>query len=322
MKRIIPLCLLIMISSVTVGQTEKILNPADLKQQTVVTEPLSLRKGFFRVGLTYSYSVRDKYFDDSENKNYFPESSWGSTASTMLWTQYGITDRIMIELGIPYSNDLTNYFSTRYAPEINSMFSLKRSNRGKGIGDMVLSGTYQIIPSAENNFSLKGALDITVPTGKKNPSDLKPNGDYSSPTGYGAIVFSTRLTVRLISYPFSYGGYTYYDYNLPGIRLINPWDPDETKFTYGNLFVVGGNFNLHMNEWIALTNELTFAHRGKGKIGNTPSSDLSTAWWFSYETKLIFQIKRFRLGESVTIPLKGKNIGADPLYVLIAQYVF
>jgi hypothetical protein len=114
----------------------------------------------------------------------------------------------------------------------------------------------------------------------------------------------------------------FYDYNLSGSRLISPWDVDEKKFTYGNFFVAGGNFNLHLNEWIALANELNYSHRGKGKIENTPASDLTTAWGFSYETRLIFQIKRFRLGEAVTFPLKGKNIGADPQYVLIAQYVF
>jgi len=28
------------------------------------------------------------------------------------------------------------------------------------------------------------------------------------------------------------------------------------------------------------------------------------------------------LGESVRIPLKGKNVPADPLYVMMVQYVF
>jgi hypothetical protein len=322
MKRIIPFYLLLLTASVSFGQIEKILNPADLKQQTIVTEPLSLRKGFLRVGFTYSYSVLDKYFDDSARKHYFPESTWGTSTSTMLWTQYGISDRIMVELGIPYSNDLTNYFSTRYAPEINSMMALKSTNRGKGIGDIILSGTYQIIPSADNNFSFKAALDITVPTGEKNPTNLKSTGSYDAPTGYGVFVFSPRLTVRMVTYPFSYGAYMFYDYNLPGSRLMSPGAIDETKFTYGNFFVTGGNFNLHLNEWIALANELNYSHRGKGKIDGTPSSDLSIAWGFSYETRLIFQIKRFRLGEAVTFPLKGKNIGADPTYVLIGQYVF
>jgi len=322
MKKILPFCLLLLTCSVSVGQTEKILNPADLKQQTIVTEPLSLRKGFLRVGFTYFYSALDKYFDDSAEKNYFPESTWGTTTSTMMWTQYGISDRIMVELGIPYKSDLTNYFSTRYAPEINEKLALKNTNRGKGIGDIILSGTYQIIPSADNYFSMKVNLDMTIPTGEKNPTNIKSTGDYDSPTGYGAFVFTPRITVRMVSYPFSFGGYTYLDFNLPGSRLISPWDVSEKKFTYGNFFVVGGNFNLHLNEWIALTNELNYSHRGKGKIEDTPSSALDIAWAFSYETRLLFQVKRFRLGEAVTFPLKGKNIGADPIYVLIAQYVF
>jgi len=32
------------------SQTEKQLVPSDLRQQTIVTEPVTLRKGFFRIG--------------------------------------------------------------------------------------------------------------------------------------------------------------------------------------------------------------------------------------------------------------------------------
>jgi hypothetical protein len=322
MKNIIQIYLLIIISSVSYGQTEKLLNPADLKQQTIITEPLTLRKGFFRVGFTYSYSVLDKYFNDSGKKNYSPESTWATQTGVMFWGQYGVTDRLMVEVGIPYSNDVTNYHTRLIIPEIDTMAISNSSNRGKGIGDVKISASYQIIPSEDNNISLKGTLDLTLPTGEKNPTNIKGPRDFDAPTGYGVFVLAPKITARKVSYPFSYSAYVFYNYNFEGSRIMIPGDPTETKFTYGNYFEGGASFNFHLSEWIALANELSFSHRGKGKIENVPSGALTTAWGVKYETRLIFQIKRFRLGEAVTIPLKGKNIGADPQYVLIAQFVF
>jgi hypothetical protein len=322
MKRIIPFYILITISSATLGQTEKMINPADLKQQTVVTEPLSLQKGFLRVGFAYSYSVLDKYFDNSGNKNYFSESTWNTTTGTMFLGQYGITDRAMVEVDVPYVNNLTNYHSVIYNPEIDTRVTSNSSNRGKGLGDLVLSGTYQIIPSEGNKFSLKAEADLTLPTGKKNPSDVKNSRDYTAPTGYGVFVINPTITARMVSYPFSYAAYVSYDYNFHGSRIITAGDLAETKFKYGNNFVAGGSFNFLLNEWIALANELNYSYTGKGEIENTPSGNLNTSWGFTYETRLIFQIKRFRLGEKVSIPLRGKDKGADPTYTLLAQYVF
>jgi hypothetical protein len=322
MKKIIPIYMLVMITSVLNAQTEKMLNPADLKQQTVITEPLSLRKGFIRVGFTYSYSVLDKYFDSSGKKDYSPESTWGTTTGTIFWGQYGISDRIMVEIGVPYSTNLMNYHTAIYAPGINSSVLSNTSVKGKGLGDLILSGTYQIIPSAENNFSLKASLDVTIPTGEKNPTNVNGPRDYDAPSGYGAFVFTPRITARKVSYPFSYIAYVTYNYNLQASKIMTPGDTQETAFKYGDFLLTGASFNLHLNEWIALANELNYSHTWKGFIEGTPESELTTRWAISYETRLIFQIKRFRLGEAVSIPLKGSNTGGDPTYVLLAQYVF
>jgi len=322
MRRIIPIFLLLIFSSVVFSQTEKLLNPADLKQQTIITEPLSLRKGFIRVGFTYAYSVLDKYYDEFGNKKYSPESTWGTTTGTTFWGQYGVTDRLMVEIGLPYATNLINYHSKIYAPGIDSMILLNSSVRGKGIGDLIVSGTFQIIPSEENQFSLKASVDITIPTAEKNPTNISGWRDYDAPAGYGAFVITPRITARMVSYPFSYIAYVAYNYNFKGSKIMSPGDPVEKQFKYGDFFLGGASFNFHLNEWIALANELNYSFTGKGEVENTPSSDLTTSWAVSYETRLIFQIKRFRLGEAVSIPLKGMNVGADPTYVLLAQYVF
>ena len=322
MKKIVPIYLLIMLTSLAFGQTEKILNPADLKQQTIVTEPLSLHKGFLRIGLFYSYAAADKYFSNSGKKIYFPESTWGSSSGVQFWVQYGISDRFMAEVGIPYTNDLTNIHFKYLYPEFDTMRIYNASNRGRGIGDMIASATYQIIPSGENKFSLKASLDLTIPTGKKNPTNVVSSDEYNAPTGYGVFTFMPKITARVLSYPFSYMAYVSYNYNFKGSRILYPTDTKETKFKYGNSLTAGGSINFHLNEWIALVNEINYYYSGKGEIEGVSKSDLNAKWAVSYEPRVVFQLRRFRLGEAVNIPLKGKMVGADPLYVLMAQYVF
>lgn len=322
MKRTISLYILLMIASSSWGQTEKLINPADLKQQTVVTEPLSLNKGFFRTGLVYSHFVVDRWFNESGKKNYMAESTWGTYSSMGLWTQYGITDRLMVELGIPYSSELRIVRRTFMSPELDTIIVSNPSSKGRGIGDIVASATFQIIPSKDRKFSMKANMDISIPTGRKNFSNVVSDDEYDGPTGYGTVSLTQKVTARMLAYPYSVLAYFSYNYNFQGSRLLKPTDTKETSIRDASSAKLGASFNIHLNEWIALTNDINFSYWGKDKIEGIPESDLYTKWNLSYEPRIVFQIKRFRLGEAVNIPLKGKYYGADPLYVLMAQYVF
>lgn len=322
MKKILIIYGLLIITSSAFGQTEKLINPADLKQKTVITEPLSLNKGFLRVGLLYQHSALDKWFDDSGKKIYLPESTWGSTNSLQLWTQYGITDRLMVEIGIPYSSDLTNIHRKFFFPEWDTLINYNASNRGKGLGDIVASATYQIIPSADNKFSMKAALDLTIPTGRKNCTNVISEDEYDGPTGYGVFCLTPRVTARMLIYPYSFMAYASYAYSFPGSRKLYPTDTVETNLRDGGFMLAGASINLHLNEWIALTNDISYSYWGKGYIKGASKSSLSTKWLVDYEPRVIFQIRRFRLGEAVDIPLKGKLVSSDPLYTLTVQYVF
>jgi len=322
MKKISLIYLLVIFSTLAFGQTEKIINPADLKQQTVITEPLTLRKGFLRVGLFYNYSLVDKYFDNSAKKTFYPGSGWATSNNLQFLTQYGVNDRLTVELRIPYTSDLKNVHQKMYAPIIDSMVSANYSTRGRGIGDLIVDAIYQIIPSKDHKLSLRAEMDLTLPTGRKNPANVVNPYEYDAPTGNGAFVVTPGLYARLLSYPFSFTAFAYYDYNFKEHKILNAGDLEEKEFKYGNHINTGGSINFHLNEWIALINELDYDHWGKGEEEGVPANDLYTRWSFSYSPRLIFQIRRFRLGESVEIPLKGKMTGADPQYILFVQYVF
>jgi len=49
---------------------------------------------------------------------------------------------------------------------------------------------------------------------------------------------------------------------------------------------------------------------------------MKCSWALSYLPNLVFQVKKFRLSESVSIPVFGRNVPADALFVLRIQYIF
>jgi hypothetical protein len=322
MKRIVTIFIIILIPHIAHCQTEKQLVPSDLKQLTIVTEPSTLHKGFFRAGMALSYGVVDKYFTKDSKKEYFLKSAWATNAGINVIFQYGLTDRFQIDAAIPYVNDLRQSQSSLYVPSIDTTAEYSFTLKGKGIGDCYLTLKYQIMSEKESKSSLIGSLDLTIPTGEKNPKNIKGPTSYDPPVGNGYFASTFGLKFRKVQYPYSYTGYLYYTYKLPGSKIMDPSDTKETKFKDGDHIDVGASFNFHLNDWIALTNEFNGYYRFKDKIDNKIPADAIAAWAVSYEPSLIFQIKRFRIGEAVRIPIHGKGVSADPIYVLITQYIF
>jgi len=322
MKKTIIIYLLLTLASAGFSQTEKQLVPSDQKQQTIVTEPVTLRKGFFRTGLLLNYRVADKYFNDSGKKEYYLDSSWGSKSAYGITLQYGLSDRLQIDLISEYMNTLQEAQNTEILAATNTSVVTVSKQKGIGLSDSHIALKYQIIPEIERKFSLSARLKVTLPTGEKNPKNIKSENQYDLPVGDGTYAMGLNLSARKISYPYSFSGFLAYTHNFNGTKIINTVELTERHFRFGNLFETGLSVNLHLNEWIVLANEINFYNERQGEIENVLSPLMPASWALSYEPSLIFQVHRFRLGESVRIPLKGKNVPADPLYVLMAQYIF
>lgn len=322
MKRAIILNIILLITVPAMSQTEGMIVPSDLKQQTIITEPATLHKGFFRMGILFDYGVVDKIFNEEKKKDYIPESTWASSWDVGMILQYGATDRLTFDLVIPYRNEIWNYYQSYTSAEYNTTQEESWNLQGKGLSDIFFSTRYQLISESVSSPSLTGSLHITLPVGKKNPENVRGEYDYDLPTGYGTLALQPELRLRKISYPFSYIAYLAYTHNLPGTKLIYATDTQESEFKYGNRIDLGASLNFHINDWVAVTNDLNYFFAGKGQQENVPERNLYTKWGLSYEARLVFQIRRVRLAEAVRIPLKGKMISADPLYVILLQYTF
>ena len=322
MRNYVTIFFLFVVCNSSIAQVEKQLLPSDLKQQTIVTEPVTLTRGFFRSGMALTYGVVDKYFNTSGNKKYHMNSAWGSSSFYLFSFQYGLSDRTMLDLYVPVKYSRHKYIDRTISPGTNSDVVATSNLTGNGIGDGLFAIRYQIIQGSETSISLSGSLDITFPTGKKNPSEIRSVTEYNLPTGNGVFAAGGRLTAKKVIYPYSITTYAGYLYRFSGSKVININDVGETVFKIGNSLETGGSFSFHLNDWIALANEINLNYRGKGEIRYTVNTVIDPAWSLSYETGLVFQVRQLRIREVIRVPLKGKNISADPEYTLIVQYIF
>lgn len=321
-KKIITILLVSSLWLTAEAQFEKIIQPNDLKQQTIINEPVTLRKGFFRTGIEISYTVKDKYFNNEAVKEYRPASIWGVFYNYDVGLQYGLSDRVEVDIFVPLVNKRNEGTTQKIQPVLNTEVSEPTSQKSRGLGDCNLVIYYQLIPEKENRFSLTLLGDFMVPTGKKDVSKIKNVYNYNLPTGEGNFRAGSGLYARKIVYPYSFSGSVEYYYNFSGTKLINPGDPRPTKFKSGNMVLASGSFNLHLNEWIALANEIHFMHQSEGSEEYLIVRNIKPRWNFGYMPRLVFQIRRFRVSQLVMIPLLGKNMDADPKYSMSVQYTF
>ncbi|MFN8241874.1 MAG: hypothetical protein U0X39_14125 [Bacteroidales bacterium] len=322
MKKAVVIALLLTVGGIAWAQTENQIVPSDLKQQTIVTEPVTLRKGYFRTGVLVNYRVADRYFTANGSREYYINNTWGSKTSFNLMVQYGLSDRFQVDISSDYMKELQESTTTEVTPGTNTSKEVVSKRKGLGPGDSYLTIRYQLVPESRWLVSLTSTAKLTVPTGKKNPSNIISENQYDLPVGDGTYALTAGLYARSILYPYSFTAYMNFTRNFTGSKIINTTDATETRFRFGNFVETGIGTNLHLAEWIVLSNGINYHHEGQGSLNGVNSERMPASWGVFYEPSMIFQIRRFRLGESVTVPLKGKNIPADPLFVIMVQYVF
>jgi hypothetical protein len=306
------------------SQVEQMIIPSDLRQETVITEPATLRKGYLRAGLFSTYSVIDKIFNDEGRRAYVLGSNgWATSWMYQASLMYGITDRLMVGADLPYMNDRYYISNESYLPGFDTTVIYTSKINARGLSDIDISIDYQLIYINAGKTSLKAQAYLSLPTGQKNPENVVSNNEFDKPTGRGHASLDARLIYRQIVYPYSFSGYLSYKYNFKGSKVHYPGE-QEVSYQDGGLFYLGGSFNIHLNDWIALMNELSFTTWADDDYYGDTSADveLDGRYLINYQPALVFQVRRFRFFEVVHLPVKGKNTGADPGYVFGLQYTF
>ncbi|MEN8249331.1 MAG: transporter [Bacteroidota bacterium] len=300
------------------AQSEQEVLPAEKKNMTIITEPYTLYKGFFRTGMSFNYSALYKFFNDDGDKVPVSNASGRSWAAQLL-LQYGINDRLQVTTGIPYMRQDLFLSYLGEAPGLGLFQQQKLEGNGSGLSDIWLGLDYQIMEATTTKPAIKLMFTGTFPTGAKNPVEMDDPDIMDIAVGAGHFSLEGGFAMRKINYPYSWTTYVTYKVNLEGEKQFYV-DGPLTPFRDGNMLTVSGSFNFHMNEWLAITNDIYYFNIATD-YEDGQAMDNTASWLVEYAPRLSFQIKRLRVNQSIQIPLIGKMAGADPGFILIVQYV-
>ena len=248
---------------------------------------------------------------------------WLTNWSHELNFSYGITDRFQFSSQIPYNRETRYFASEIILPGYDTSQIQYSSLKGNGLGNISISICYQILKEELRKPSLMAKLFILIPTGRKNPANIVNNQKYDLPPGNGETRMDFNLQLRKIFYPYSARINICYSYFFKAKKIFVPGE-EEISFKSGNIFYIDISYNMHLNDWIVLSNEVAFQKWLDDKYFGETTRDqgISGRWGINYQPALVFQIRRFRFSEAIQFPLYGKNFfGADPVYTLGLQYI-
>lgn len=305
------------------GQFEQMVIPGDLKQQTIVSEPATLPKGYLRSGIEAAFITVNKMFDEDGQRNYYQNTNaWAKLRGFYLSTQYGLSDKFELSLRIPYITQ--NYLNSTRIEEVyhNEDTLISFRAKGNGIGDMKTEIRFQIIEETKLKPSLTAGLELIIPTGRKNPTNIKNELEFDYPVGDGRIALDLNVDLRKTMYPYSLRLRSYYEHYFKGKKILSPGEV-ETAFKEGDMFIIRGNFSMHLNDWIAVWNDISYTINGADKYFYSTTVKSKVMWVMDYNPALYFQIRQVRFIQGIIIPLIGRNgYGADPTYLFGLQYTF
>ena len=309
------------------AQVQEDLTPAEKKQLTRVTEPITMFKGFFRVDITTQFFSNDKSFDDNGKKTlpYQNLSRQGQSLSMSMY--YGISDRLEITAILPYYKRNTFQEGILIIP----YQGINRNNRIKinssGMADIGIGINYQLIKAKGTSPALTlfamGFLPVSSPDISNVTNDGTGNLSYTEPVTTGEYSILTAVRMKKITYPLSYELEIGFRKSFGSTRIIVP-NEAPSDFQSGNEYYVRPFVNFHLNKWVLLTNYVDYLFQSADNYqgGTTAYQRKADTQFFRYYPGISFQLGKFRLEQSVMIPLFGKNAGADPSYLFSIARVF
>lgn len=317
--------LLISICGILYGQTEEQMVPSELKFRNVVNEPITLKKGFLRVGGVLNYTLINQIFTEDGERKIFDSNIWSNGWFNNIIVEYGVSDKLQVDVQIPYYNETISGSNYAEFGGLNLGTSTTEISH-KGLGDISVFLEYQIIPERNMGDGLTLTMITELPTGRKDPENYEESPDgsvyYERPTGAGEFTLSPELKFRKVFYPFSFEGFVGIEFPFGGEKITTPGSSENNSFKGSTVFKVSSNFNFMINDFIAIKNGLLFLNLNGETVNGMPSEEFIGGWGFTYFPFVSFQFRKLRIEEAVTIPLMGKSNGADISFFLMVRYLF
>lgn len=298
---------------------EKYQLPSDLRCETTITEPLNLRKGYFRTSFGFALAPYDKYFDRQsgttrllnhiENLRISGVSSYSNQYN--LNFQYGVSNRFNIGVYFWYLFKEETFLFKAEAVAINELWIANRYSYERGFGDLDLDLTYQI--SQKKDFYSTINLSVKAPTGslKTDESVSENKTIVRNPVGSNKWGMDLGISTKKVFFPFSIKVGTSISYSFGNEEL----KPSST-------YILQSSFGTLLNSWFSVSNAWNYVYAPARVSKNIDLPDRSI--YFLYTGIIIEQqVKRFRFSERLVFPLAGSQ-GASSNFNLIyvVSYTF
>ena len=326
MKRIIILFCFTAMVNLCKAQIAEGLTPLQRKQLTVLAEPATLYKGFFRLGYDIKYSRPGRSFDRN-GVNRTPEdfNYAGNYVEHLFTASYGINDRIQITASLPIKND--NLRAKVKSQAGTQVVDTEIEIVSKGIADLRADIQFQLIKETKQIPAVVFGFGAWLPTGNnKRTIQIDPvtsDTKYEEITGGVGSSIVTSLMVRKVMYPYLFAAEFKYFFGADGKIIENNTSIEVTGANSAVWQVVTG---MHLNEWITITGKMFYQRLSFDSDiqPNTtvPLIDNSKKELLSFDPTLTFQFGRFRSQQFISIPISGKNYSSELEYSASLVYTF
>ena len=199
------------------------------------------------------------------------------TNSYTLDANYGITDRVGIQVTVPYLIRNHDHYHVHHGQDADlSQFS------DKGIGDVRITAKYNVLPSIRSMFVIGGGVEL--PTGDTSQIDkqgqvLEPSGQLGR--GAFGLVGSMYQSYELIPHRLNEFVYASYRHTFK----------NNDEYQFGDEYILNAGLNLVPAEsfpWLAFTAQLNYRYMvhdsmyatlGSGPLMDQPVPNTGSTWF-------------------------------------------
>lgn len=317
MKKVLIYTFFTLLTLKLMAQTEKQLSVSEIRQQTVLTEPLTLQKGYFKANAQFSYLVfSTSYYDGNWKK--VPNYGYMSNSFAIPFSvNYGITNNLEMNISSNYEYEKVSesYKSIDYTKLTSN--EQERNKITNGFNDISFGLSYSFFKGKTNLPEMEVGSYFTLPYGKTEPTSSDSGKTIYDATSFGCYELGLGYLVKKVFYPFSVSGSILYSYSFSSDVKLKYYDTAKSHVKHGDMLKSSIVFNYMLCDWISIGNSISYTWNGADEINNVKQAYNPVS--YQYTPSLTFQIRNFRLTQGVSFYLAAKNCNTAPhAYISLA----